>query len=215
MKVLIVGAHPDDETFSMGGTLAKHIADGDEVRVLVLADGVTARNGDTQKQRDSLDRAMFIYGVKNYLHLAFPDQQMDHEPLLSIVQAAEDAINDFRPERVYTHSPADVGQDHRRVSEAVMVAARPPSGVKEILFFPSPSSTFWGNAAWKPNYFVDVTEYIKVRNTVLVQAYPHETPVACHPRSIMALHERARWTGNMLGKDGFFEEFEMVRCIRD
>jgi N-acetylglucosamine malate deacetylase 1 len=43
MKVLVVAAHPDDELLGVGGTIASHIADGDQVKVAVMCEGISAR----------------------------------------------------------------------------------------------------------------------------------------------------------------------------
>lgn len=42
-KVLIVAAHTDDEVLGCGGTIARHIASGNEVHLLFMTDGVSAR----------------------------------------------------------------------------------------------------------------------------------------------------------------------------
>ncbi len=38
-SVVVVAAHPDDETYGAGGTIARHVADGDSVTVLFKTDG--------------------------------------------------------------------------------------------------------------------------------------------------------------------------------
>ena len=43
-KVLVVVAHPDDEVLGCGGTIAKHIDNGDIVSVLILADGASSKH---------------------------------------------------------------------------------------------------------------------------------------------------------------------------
>jgi N-acetylglucosamine malate deacetylase 1 len=43
MNVLVVAAHPDDELLGVGGTIAWHIAKGDQVRVAVMCEGLSAR----------------------------------------------------------------------------------------------------------------------------------------------------------------------------
>ena len=42
-KVLIVVAHPDDEVLGCGGTLLKHVDEGDKVYVLFVTEGVSGR----------------------------------------------------------------------------------------------------------------------------------------------------------------------------
>ena len=43
-KILVVCAHPDDETLGLGGTIAKHSQNGDQVFVVIFADGESARS---------------------------------------------------------------------------------------------------------------------------------------------------------------------------
>ena len=42
--VIVIAAHPDDEVLGCGGSLARHVAQGDSVYLLFLADGVTSRD---------------------------------------------------------------------------------------------------------------------------------------------------------------------------
>ena len=41
--ILVVAAHPDDEILGVGGTIAKHIANGDSAFALILGEGQTSR----------------------------------------------------------------------------------------------------------------------------------------------------------------------------
>lgn len=43
MKVLLIAAHPDDELLGAGGTIARHAARGDRVKVAVMCEGISAR----------------------------------------------------------------------------------------------------------------------------------------------------------------------------
>jgi LmbE family N-acetylglucosaminyl deacetylase len=41
--VLVVAAHPDDEVLGCGGTMARLANEGQEVRIAILAEGMTSR----------------------------------------------------------------------------------------------------------------------------------------------------------------------------
>ena len=47
--IFVVAAHPDDEVLGCGGTLLKHVHDGDKVYILFISDGVSGRF----KEKDS------------------------------------------------------------------------------------------------------------------------------------------------------------------
>ena len=42
-KILLLVAHTDDETLGMGGTICKHINNGDQVYAISMTDGVSSR----------------------------------------------------------------------------------------------------------------------------------------------------------------------------
>ena len=70
---------------------------------------------------------------------------------IDIIQAA---IRELQPTHVYTHCAEDTHQDHRAVHAASLVAAR---GVPNVYCYQAPSST----VEFRPNRFVDITEFIK------------------------------------------------------
>lgn len=41
-RVLVLAPHPDDEVFGCGGAIMQHLAQGDEVTVIILTDGRAA-----------------------------------------------------------------------------------------------------------------------------------------------------------------------------
>ncbi len=145
-KVLVVAAHPDDEILGCGGTMARHVENGDVVQILFVADGVTSRGQfNIDQHRKVSIQANEEVGAQLPIFLDFPDNQLDSVPLLQIVQSIEPHIDDFSPSVVYTHFAGDLNIDHSIVNRAVMTACRPQPNfsVQEIYAFEVPSSTGW------------------------------------------------------------------------
>ncbi|MBO1063874.1 PIG-L deacetylase family protein [Anabaena sp. 54] len=211
--VLVVAAHPDDEVLGCGGAIAKHAQQGDNVHILILAEGATSR--DEKRDRSHFQRelsalasaakqASEILGSTSVSLKDFPDNRMDGCELLDIVKVIEDAVTHIHPQIVYTHHNGDVNIDHRRVHEAVITACRPKPGssIKTLLFFEVPSSTEWrppGSApSFAPNWFVDISETLTLKLKAL-EAYSLEMCPYPHPRSIESVEYLARWRGSTVG----------------
>lgn len=225
--VLVVAAHPDDEVLGCGATIAAHTAAGDDVHVLILAEGATSRTAcaDSAIDRTVLSRlsdaaqtAASILGVKS-LHLAgLPDNRMDTLPLLDVVKIVEDYIAKYSPVTVYTHHCGDLNVDHRITHNAVITACRPLPchPVRRLLFFEIPSSTEWqmplSGAPFLPNCFVDITNTIPKKLEAL-NAYDLEMRKWPHPRSPKAVETLALWRGATAGFEAA-EAFMLGRELR-
>lgn len=213
MNVLVIAAHPDDEILGCGGTIAKHCDDGDEVHVVIMAEGITSRDLDRNRERhaESLSvlaraaqEANAILGVASLVLCDFPDNRLDACDRLELIKVVEGHLDRVRPEFVLTHHAGDLNIDHRRVHEAVVTACRPYPGqvVKSLAFFEVPSSTEWqvpGSApAFAPNWFVNVTSTLERKREAL-QAYQQEMRAWPHSRSLEAVEHLARWRGASVG----------------
>src|SRR3989344_3338736 len=146
-KILVVAAHPDDEILGVGGTILKHVKNGDQVSILVLGDGESSREAkvDIEKRENQAKRVIQALGAKEMILKKLPDNQFDSLPLLEIIKEVEAVIRQVKPEIIYTHCPTDLNVDHRLTFQAVLTACRPQPGfgVKKILAFETLSSTEW------------------------------------------------------------------------
>lgn len=225
-KILIIAAHPDDEVLGCGGTIAKHSKNGDEVNVIILAEGLTSR--DDKRNRDkrikellllkkSAKEANKILGVTTLKFFDFPDNRMDSVDLLDVVKVIENYIKQFKPSVIYTHHSGDVNIDHRIIHDAVVTACRPipKHTVKQLLFFEVASSTEWqpnnSYPAFIPNWFVDISKTLDLKLKAL-DKYKSEMRDFPHARSLEAVEYLSKWRGASVGV-GAAESFILGRCL--
>ncbi len=218
--VLVVAAHTDDEALGCGGTIARHVAEGDTVYAVFMADGVTSREGAVQE--NAMDRiaaaenARTILGIKENIYLGLPDNRMDSIPLLDVVQKLEPIIDRLQPNIVYTHHHGDLNVDHRITHQVVMTTCRPQPGssVRAVYAFEVMSSTEWAAPTaepFLPNYFVDISNYLQKKNDVL-NAYHLEMRRVPHSRSAEHLTTLANHRGQSVGVTAA-EAFMLIRVV--
>ncbi len=227
MNVLVVAAHPDDEILGCGATLARHVAEGDRVQAVILAEGATARGesrdelagaAEIEALRLSACAAAKAIGAEPPRFEGLPDNRLDGLDRLDIIKRVEAAVADFAPAMVYTHFGGDLNIDHRITSEAVLTACRPLPGatVRAVYAFETVSSTEWALAApvtgFQPTHFVDVIAYLQKKRAALA-CYDTEMRAFPHARSIEALDALARWRGASVGREAA-EAFMLLREVR-
>jgi LmbE family N-acetylglucosaminyl deacetylase len=225
-SVLVVAAHPDDEVLGCGGTIARHAENGDQVHVLIAAEGVTSRQPQRDRDQATYELASLaqvaqhvgtILGAQSVELLNLPDNRLDTLDRLDLIKQVEERIRHHRPEVVYVHHAGDVNVDHRRLHEAVVTACRPIPGqqVHRLLSFEVASSTEWqapGSApTFKPNWFVDISVQWPRKREAL-SAYASEMRSWPHSRSIEALEHLARWRGSQVGVEAA-EAFCLLRQL--
>jgi LmbE family N-acetylglucosaminyl deacetylase len=196
---LVVGAHPDDEVLGVGGTIAKHAAEGDEVHILIVTEGATEQYDDEkiveQKVREARSCADCL-GAEAVHFGNLPDMRLDDTPHVEVNAVIEDAIEKVEPDIVYTHSKADVNRDHDAVYKSTMVATRPGTGVERVLAYEVPSSTDWagGEKSFSPTFYVDIGDFLDTKLDAFAE-YDSETRSFPHPRSAKALRSLAKVRG--------------------
>jgi len=212
MNILVLAAHPDDETLGAGATIAKLSAQGHNLKLLTFTDGEGAR-GPTEKNRNNkLDLVSEILGIDEYACGNFPDNQMDAVPLLEICKFIEKNV-DFTPDMILTHHPECLNIDHSLVHRATLTVFRPQRGeAQDILGFYVPSSTDYNpNLTFKSNTYVDVTGYEEAKMKAL-QVYDEEMRDFPHTRSYQNISNLMKVWGAEVGLNAA-EKFYSARRI--
>jgi len=219
--VLIVAAHTDDEVLGCGGTIARHVAEGDAVYAVFMADGVSSRThadqDDHAARNSTAERARKILGIRENFYFGLPDNRLDSLPLIEIVKRLESIIVQLQPNVIYTHHSGDLNVDHRIAHQAVLTACRPLPGssVQEIYAFEVMSSTEWSGQfaePFIPNHFVDISNHLDKKMAGL-QEYSVEMRSEPHSRSIQHLLHLVHHRGFCVGVQAA-EAFLTIRTVR-
>lgn len=176
-KLLAVFAHPDDETFICGGTLAKYAAAGAEITLVSATRGEMGRrmgnppylNRETiasareRELRDACDRL----GVAHLHFLDIRDKTVEFIDEAVLIARIESYIHELKPDAILTfHERWGGHPDHCAIGKATR-AAYLQSGSEGKLFYIS-----FGNTMASPERFgytandvfkIDVSEHLDAK----------------------------------------------------
>lgn len=189
MKVLAIGAHPDDLEILCGGTLARFVAEGHEVTMCNLALGDRGSYTHTREEISQLrlieaqNSAHRIGAKHRTLRIADGDVRADSTDQRN---HAIELIRQERPDVILIHHPADYNPDHveagKLMEDASFVATLPlyetTSGAHRLAPAIIYMDTLTG-IGFQPQEYVDITEYIDVKLEAL----------ACHDSQVSWLAE--------------------------
>ena len=131
--VLVIFPHPDDEAFSVSGTLALHREAGTPVTYLCLTLGEMGRNlGNPPfatreslpkiRKKELIDAANAI-GIPDLRMLGLRDKTIEFEDDEKLTSLFTDAINELNPSLIITFYPGySVHPDHEATARAVVRA---------------------------------------------------------------------------------------------
>jgi LmbE family N-acetylglucosaminyl deacetylase len=125
LRLLIIGAHPDDADYAAGGTAALYRAAGHTVTMVSLTNGDAGHHvsaGPHLAARRRLEAAA-SGAVINAPYDVFDNHDGELLPTLENRGQVIRLLRTFRPDLVLTHRPNDYHPDHRYTSQLVQDAA--------------------------------------------------------------------------------------------
>ena len=178
MRILAVGAHPDDIEFLCAGTLLKFRNRGDEIFAAVLCNGDKGHYEIGPEELARIRRleaedAAKSEGATLVSVGAFPDLEVyaDSESRRKVVEI----IRQAKPDLILTHCPDDYMCDHsttgRLVIDASFVASLPNYRTKSPHTKSIPLVYFMDTLAavnFQPTDYVDISEFIEEKGTALL-----------------------------------------------
>lgn len=197
MKILAVGAHPDDVEIYMFATLAAFAASGAAVQIAIATDG--AKGGKApgeelaKRRKEEAIAAATLIGVTPHF-LDFADGALVADA--SLVEALRRLVATVRPDLVITHAPNDYHGDHRALGQATSLAA---SFAAPVLW----ADTMMG-AGFLPTHYVDATAHMELK-LAAIRKHASQDPERFVETVLLQNRFRARQCN--AGPDGFAEAF--------
>ena len=123
VRVLVVGAHPDDPDINFGGSAVRFVREGATVHFLSVCNGskghLTMSEADLAARRfGEMQRSAAILGVEKYETLGCPDCEL--EVTMAWKKTVTKVIREFAPHLVFTHRTCDYHADHRACGQIMM-----------------------------------------------------------------------------------------------
>ncbi len=161
MKILAIGAHPDDIEIFMYGLLSIYKKQGNEVYTIIATDG--SKGGSIPGKKLAQKRAKeAINGLKRFslpIFLNIPDGDLGEEA--EHRKKIKDNILKIMPDLIITHSQHDYHSDHKSLS---VLTSSVVSHYIPILY----CDTLMG-VNFNPNYYVDITNHYEFKKEAVLK----------------------------------------------
>lgn len=189
-RVLSVHAHPDDQEFTVGGTLAKWARAGSHIVTVCITSGGAGSNEHTPPdmtraalapiREEEQREACRVLGVSEVVYLGYEDGML--EPSLALRRDLTRVIRRHRPEAVVCGDPTVRlygtiymnHPDHRAAADAVLDAVFPSAETRLIFpelleegLEPHKVRSVFIHGSEKPDTFIDISEFLGVKLAAL------------------------------------------------
>lgn len=126
VRIICIGAHPDDCELGFGGTAAKAAARGDLVKFLSVTDGsaghyALSKDATAALRKEESAKSAVALGIAEAEVLSNPDGEL--LPTLEVRHQIVRRIRAWNADVVVTHRPWDYHPDHRYTSQLVQDSA--------------------------------------------------------------------------------------------
>lgn len=225
-RAMTIHAHPDDQEFSVGGTLAKWAKAGCEIISVTITSGDSGSNDPTKDGRYKAELANLregeqqaanaVLGVKESVFLRYPDGEL--EPTIQLRKELTRVIRTYKPDVVICGNPEAwfYGNeyvnhpDHRAAAQAACEAVFPSAGTRLIFtdllaagYEPHNVRKLYIHGTEKPDTWVDISGTIDIKVKAL-QQHVSQVPV----------DEVEKWMKDWAKEDAKDKDFEYAESYR-
>lgn len=196
---MTIQAHPDDQEFGVGGTLAKWARAGTRIISVVITSGDSGSNDPAKdgshkqalaelREKEQL-AANAVLGVQETIFLRYPDGEL--EPTIQLRKDLTRLIRQHKPDTVLSGNPEAwfYGNDyvnhpdHRAAAQAACTAVFPSAGSRLMFtdllaagYEPHDVSRLYIHGSEKSDTWIDISETLEVKIKAL-QQHVSQVPV--------------------------------------
>lgn len=195
VNLLVVSAHAADFVWRGGGTIAKYVKHGANVKLIILSYGARGESNDLwniegqtlekvkETRHKEIEQATKHLGVTDYEIWDFEDYFMEITP--ERMERMVKTIRKFRPHHILTHGPKDAfNPDHETVFKYVFEASvqSTSNGVRIDGYPRAKQARLFGFephqpeiSGFYPDVIIDITETYEQKEAAMqcFQAQPH------------------------------------------
>ena len=192
-KILVLSPHPDDEAIGCGGTLRKHVVEGDRVDVIFLTSGEMGGHGmppkETKRVREQEAKdAAAILGYNSFEFWEIPNGKL--RVTERNIQRLQTKLKKCKPDFIYVTHSKEMHPEHRSAAGIVRKALSKGLTLKV-------KPTVYMYEVWTPmqtmDHIVDISDYVDVKRNA-IQAHKCQCAVMSFDEAILGLN---RYRGEM------------------
>ena len=213
MNILAFSPHADDIEIAMGGTIAKFVSEGHDVKIITAIlpkENVDGNVDDimSNNRRKEQEKAAKILGANlEILNLDPYDFSFNRK----YTKLFDQKIKSYSPNIIFSCWEHDTHQDHKNLANILFAATRKNN--ISINMYENMLPGGLNTHAFNPQYFVNISKYIDVKIEAL-KAYKSvfEKKENNHSKYFDSIVARAKFRGEVIGVD-YAEAFVVVKRI--
>ncbi len=161
MKILALGAHPDDIEIFMYGLASIYKKEGNEVYTMIATDGSKGGTpgGKSLSQKREKEAVAGLKNLSKPIFLNIPDGELGDNTMHRKI--IKENILKIMPDLIITHSKNDYHSDHRSLSFLTCSAVSHSIPILNC-------DTMMG-VNFNPNFYVDITDYCSLKEEAILK----------------------------------------------
>jgi LmbE family N-acetylglucosaminyl deacetylase len=219
-NILIVAAHPDDETLGVGGTILRHKKNGDKIYWLIITNISESQGFSSERvlsRQKEIEIVSNLYNFNEVIKFDIPTMSLTDSNLLDLISKISKLFERIEPEIIYTMNRSDAHSDHRITFHSIMACTksfRYPY-IKKVLMYECLSETEFSPTlpenVFQPNYFIDISQFFE-KKIEIMSVFESELAEHPFPRSFKNIEALATYRGAYAGVK-YAEAFQLIKHI--